>query len=361
MPLVDSRNSSRPKAEIETVGRDRFKSRAARKRRGTYSRGGKAGFYMNADLIESAAWSVLSGAERAVLVEMLICYGRLSGGDMRDLPDGGMTFTHGMLHTPMDQKTFLRAKRRLVETGFFAEAPREVCDLRTGAPTRYTQSIAWKTYSLSEPERAKSAKVQERKEVGLQRATERRADFYCGLRNKKGREKSPGYHREKSPGYTEDIIGNNALDTRPEKTVSHRAKCPGLSLYHRVAGILERAPEPHRLVLTPIERGRDLMFGGMQVLVHTRNGDSTFCGDSNVPTEENASTIPLIEGLDATPEQLTANIIKRIGGDDFDYFEMFPIVKRVGVGRALKAAQEADGLVGKEFLEVFYGELQGTD
>lgn len=106
------------------MGKDRLKKRSAKDRLRTYSQGVKAGFYITKDLIESKAWSVLSFAERMVLVEMLLHYSKLSWGDTRALPKGGMTFTHKMLLTSMDIKTFRNARCRLVDTGFFALAPR---------------------------------------------------------------------------------------------------------------------------------------------------------------------------------------------------------------------------------------------
>ena len=134
------------------------------------------GLFLRDEIPVALGYRVLSAVEKLVLMEWLRTYGKASHGDTVDLGDTGVLFTFSQVREDVAESSFKRARRRLIQIGWFQSAP-HLKPLRPGAPNRYLPSTDWRAY---EPTAAESAALRKRtavKAASLKRARCRRADF----------------------------------------------------------------------------------------------------------------------------------------------------------------------------------------
>jgi len=134
------------------------------------------GLFLRDEIREALAYRVLSPVERLVLMEWLRTYGKASAGDTVDLSDTGVLFCFSQVREDIGERSFQRARQRLIRAGWFQGAP-HLKPLRPGAPNRYLPSTDWRAYKPTAAEAEALRKRDAIKAASLRRARRRRVDF----------------------------------------------------------------------------------------------------------------------------------------------------------------------------------------
>lgn len=146
----------------------------AHKRLGTF--GGSSGVFVTTELRESAAYKSLTATERLVLFDMLQVYGRVSRADTESIRDTGFCFPLSACIEEVDSKTFVTARRRICEKGFFARAPK-LESARPGSPHVYLPDTRWREYQPVGDEQRRVQKKARRRKQTLERNASRKRAF----------------------------------------------------------------------------------------------------------------------------------------------------------------------------------------
>lgn len=144
---------------------------------GTFGDG--RGVYITNTLRDSAAYQTLSPVARLILIDMIRAYNHASSGDKVSIAASGFRYTFGDCRELADNHSFVDARRRICEHGFFRQAV-ELQAMKVGAPSVFLPSKEWRNFI---PRGADARRLQsriKRKAATLRRNRERKTAFIQG-------------------------------------------------------------------------------------------------------------------------------------------------------------------------------------
>lgn len=152
------------------------------------------------DLLASDAYFSLSMTERAILIDLLALYYRVTGWEKSQTT---FSYTWGTCTVPVSEETFNTARKRIVLVGFLDELAEDQSN-EPGGSKRYRVSARWLSYKLTREELARRERRESAKRNRIARQRARRTAFRERAPGKKPTPKNRGVqanHHPKIPGH----------------------------------------------------------------------------------------------------------------------------------------------------------------